>query len=101
MYSKAEEQRLDEIAAQQPIPTTLKFGHDRVTINVVHPDYEDCVANDVLTLDDIRNAEHSTSVESSIKHAVARVAERAAGKQKAKAGFEKKKAAALSWKKRR
>ena len=88
------------MAAEQLIPTTLVFADDRVTISVVHPDYEDCFANDVLTLDDIRNAEHLTSVESCIKDAVKRVAERAAGKDKAKASSEKKRAAALLGKKR-
>jgi len=101
MYPKIEQKRLDAIAAQQTIPTKLTFGEDCVTISVVHPDYDDCFANDVLTLEDIRNAEHPTSVESSIRDAVARVADRAAMKLKAKAEFEKKKAATLSRKRRR
>lgn len=61
-----------------------------MTISVVHPDYEDCFADDILTLNEIQNAEHPTSVETSIRQAVARVMERAAGKQRAKAEFEKK-----------
>lgn len=37
MYSKTEKQRLEAIAEQQPIPTTLKFGEDRAMISVALP----------------------------------------------------------------